>query len=251
LKEVTELDLFKLTEVFPPKWRIQSFDKYENKARCVAYFKKETAEDILNNNIGRGNWQRKHSSFIYEKDKSIVSCSIGIKIKGEWIWREDAGDSGQREELEEKSLMTNSFKRAASAWGIGDFLYKLGFPTIDTNKVLPEQVTKTNPKPHPVDEKGEKIPDWNFSDYLNETSSIKKKLEKLKNEYQEALFKLGDKDWKNILIDMAIKDVLNSSNLDELRIVREKFICLEKPKVAEYIKVLKERKEHLEKVENE
>ena len=55
--------------------------------------------------IGPENWQRKH----YEC-KGNLFCSVGIKIDGEWVWKDDAGAESQAEK--EKGEASDSFKRA-------------------------------------------------------------------------------------------------------------------------------------------
>ena len=66
--------------------------------------------------IGPENWQRKH----YEC-KGNLFCSVGIKIDGEWVWKDDAGAESQAEK--EKGEASDSFKRACVNWGIGGELY--------------------------------------------------------------------------------------------------------------------------------
>lgn len=59
-----------------------------------------------------------------------VVCEIGLHIDGEWIWRADG--AGENRDIEaEKSGMSDAFKRAASKWGIGTYLYKLKFDNFE------------------------------------------------------------------------------------------------------------------------
>ena len=57
--------------------------------------------------IGPGNWQRRH----YEC-KGNLFCSVGIKIDGEWVWKDDAGAESQAEK--EKGEASDSFKRGTN-----------------------------------------------------------------------------------------------------------------------------------------
>ena len=63
------------------------------------------------------NWQRTHDI----GPDSKVTCSIGIRVLGEWVWKADgAGDT----DIEgEKGSFSDAFKRAAVNWGIGRDLY--------------------------------------------------------------------------------------------------------------------------------
>lgn len=56
--------------------------------------------------------------------KDGVICSIGLLINGEWLWR--ANGAGENRDIEaEKSAMSDAFKRAATMWGVGTYLYGL------------------------------------------------------------------------------------------------------------------------------
>ncbi len=72
--------------------------------------------ELLDETVGAMNWQRKHS-------RDNANCAIGIydKDKGEWVWKEDTGTESNTEA--EKGLASDSFKRAATVWGIGRELY--------------------------------------------------------------------------------------------------------------------------------
>ena len=78
--------------------------------------------------IGPGNWQRRH----YEC-KGNLFCSVGIKIDGEWVWKDDAGAESQAEK--EKGEASDSFKRACVNWGIGRELYTAPFIWIPSSEI--------------------------------------------------------------------------------------------------------------------
>lgn len=78
--------------------------------------------------IGPGNWQRRH----YEC-KGNLFCSVGIKIDGEWVWKDDAGAESQAEK--EKGESSDSFKRACVNWGIGRELYTAPFIWIPSSEI--------------------------------------------------------------------------------------------------------------------
>jgi hypothetical protein len=249
MKVVTEIDLLKLEEVFFPEWRIQSVYKDDAKATCVAYFKKEKAMQLLNNSLGSINWQRKHESIPYKGSECIITCKIGIKINEEWIWREDAGDAGQpNSDSEEKNLMTNSFKRACSSWGIGAYLYEIGFPPVQMNMSKSEG-DRSNKKPFPVDpslvnsrNKDGRI--FNLTEYLNSDENVVKKINKFKKNYelryQDLESKIGDTfDWFKYVKECAINELVLCNNIDSLRELRIKYTELEKQKVPEYTQLLK------------
>lgn len=76
--------------------------------------------NILDEVFGAGNWQRKH----YEC-KGNLFCSVGLKVDGEWIWKDDCGSESYTEK--EKGEASDSFKRACFNWGIGRELYTAPF----------------------------------------------------------------------------------------------------------------------------
>lgn len=250
MKKVTELDILKLEQIFEPKWRIQSVHKTKRQATCFAYFQKEMAIQILNDCLGATNWQRKYSSIQYDKDKYIVTCSIGIKINDEWLWREDAGDGGQNDDIEEKSIMTSSFKRACSAWGIGMFLNQLGFPTVQTNKSKDE--SKYPSDIYPVDSKYIKDNNkdgriWDLTSHLNQSDKILSKKRSIEDNYRSRVNQLSNArfDLDDFVIKLAISDLNNCKNIEELRLIRSKYEPLEKLKIPRYIEVLKLKKDEL------
>ena len=75
----------------------------------------------LDEAVGQSNWQREHKCV-----DGHWFCRVGIKIDGEWIWKEDAGSESNFEA--EKGAASDSFKRACTNWGIGRELYD--YPTI-------------------------------------------------------------------------------------------------------------------------
>ena len=82
---------------------------------------------LLDEVVGVGNWQREH--IILGND---IYCRLGIwnKELNQWVWKTDAGASGSIEE--EKSKASDSFKRAATNFGLGRCLYTAPFVWIAT-----------------------------------------------------------------------------------------------------------------------
>jgi hypothetical protein len=73
--------------------------------------------DTLDEGVGPDNWQTRHTM----GDGGKVSCSIGIRIDGEWIWKSDG--AGETDIEGEKGSFSDSLKRAAVSWGIARDLY--------------------------------------------------------------------------------------------------------------------------------
>lgn len=82
---------------------------------------------ILDETVGPGNWQRKHS-----EHNDNLFCMVGINtnyandnLGSRWVWKEDAGAESNTEA--EKGHASDSFKRACVNWGIGRELYTSPF----------------------------------------------------------------------------------------------------------------------------
>jgi hypothetical protein len=82
---------------------------------------------LLDEVVGVGNWQREH--IILGND---IYCRLGIwnSELNQWVWKTDAGSSGTIEE--EKSKASDSFKRAATNFGLGRCLYSAPFVWVVT-----------------------------------------------------------------------------------------------------------------------
>tara|TARA_A100001201_G_scaffold102659_1_gene88079 strand:- start:270 stop:743 length:474 start_codon:yes stop_codon:yes gene_type:complete len=114
---------FAFSKEFPRetiKWRVGRKGD-PGTAYALAYITSRDVMNRLDEVVGMENWQCKHIAY---GPKTI--CHIGIKIKGEWVWKSDgAGDSNFEPE---KGGISDSLKRAAVQWGIGRYLYD--FPKI-------------------------------------------------------------------------------------------------------------------------
>lgn len=75
---------------------------------------------ILDETVKPANWQRCHTVI-----NNNLFCKVGIKIEGEWVWKEDVGVESNTEE--EKGQASDAFKRACTCWGIGRELYTSPF----------------------------------------------------------------------------------------------------------------------------
>lgn len=71
--------------------------------------------NILDETVGPFNWTKE-----YYQVKNTMFCKVGIRDKdtNEWVYKSDAGDDDfQSEQI--KGEASDSFKRAAFAWGLG------------------------------------------------------------------------------------------------------------------------------------
>lgn len=84
-------------------------------------------QNLLDETVGRMNWQRHHS-----RDNANCTVSIWDAEKSQWIEKEDTGTESNTEA--EKGLASDSFKRACFNWGIGRELYTAPFIWVGAEK---------------------------------------------------------------------------------------------------------------------
>lgn len=118
------MNLTKLKEPFNEKdieWRIQSSGLTKAGqpwAKAIAYITARAAQDRLDEVVGADKW-----SDNYLHSSSGVMCSLKIKINDEWVEKQNGSDATDIEAF--KGGISAAFKRAASNWGIGRYLYDL------------------------------------------------------------------------------------------------------------------------------
>ncbi|TNE74968.1 hypothetical protein EP331_00315 [bacterium] len=148
------IDLGKLKQPMPYKWRVQSFSKRKAVATCVAYIDSRDVQNRLDEAVGPMNWQSD-----YKEVKGNLFAGIGIFNGEVWAWKWDCGIESNTEK--EKGEASDSFKRAAVKWGIGRFLYDLDIQYVTANEVK----TGSN-YPYCVDVNGKQI--YDLTKYINE-----------------------------------------------------------------------------------
>lgn len=122
------------------------------KALMLVYIDSRDVQDRLDEVCGINGWCCEHRSV---NNRNI--CRIGIKIDGEWVFKEDG--AGDTDFEAEKGGLSDAFKRCAVLWGIGRYLYNASdfvtYVSIKTDKGI--------------------MPDWNIykthKDYLDDIAN--------------------------------------------------------------------------------
>jgi hypothetical protein len=120
MMEIDELER-ELKKPFQPheiKWRVQNVIKSGEAAFVLAYIDARTAQDRFDEVVGVDNWQTQ-----FRTQENGFICRIGIKIGDEWVWKADGASETDFEGF--KGGLSSAFKRAASAWGVSRYLYRL------------------------------------------------------------------------------------------------------------------------------
>ncbi len=152
------MELKKLKNEIPYKWRVQSYSRNKPAAQCVAYVDSRDVMNLLDKVCGIENWQSD-----YKEIKGHVYAGIGIRNGNEWVWKWDCGAESNIEK--EKGEASDSFKRAGVKWGIGRFLYDLKIHYVKANKT---QTGNSSRGLYPMDDMGNKLySSVQLTDYIN------------------------------------------------------------------------------------
>lgn len=114
---------FKSDEI---EWRVLRLSKDKTKGQVAAYVDSRAIQNRLDKVIGRENWQNRFVSSPGKDNASTTHvCEISIYYpdRKEWITKSDGAGCTDIEPI--KGGLSGAFKRAASMWGIGRYLYSL------------------------------------------------------------------------------------------------------------------------------
>lgn len=112
---------FKPNEV---QWRVSVTTKTTPmKGLAVPYLDSRAIQNRLDSVIGRENWQNEFTTCAMGKDNAFISTiSIFCSKRNEWISKSNGAGSTNIEPV--KGGLSDAFKRAASMWDIGRYLYE-------------------------------------------------------------------------------------------------------------------------------
>lgn len=98
--------------------RIGQVSKDNTKASLLLYQDARCGMKYLDQVVGAGKWTKR-----YYEVRGLVICSLGIydDETNQFIYKDDTGSAGSIEE--EKSIISDSFKRCCVCWGLARELY--------------------------------------------------------------------------------------------------------------------------------
>ena len=185
---IAEALLKQLKNPFDPKfvkWRVGATNGDKSKGIALAYIDSREVMKRLDAVCGAENWRDR----MIPMDGGFI-CEIDIKIEGEWVTRSNAAGFTNIDPI--KGGASDAFKRAASAWGIGRYLYYL--PNIWV-AVVPAG------KSYSLGELPE-LPEWALPGKVEDWETVA--------EFEADLSASADSD----LVDMIV------SNVDQLREIK-------------------------------
>jgi hypothetical protein len=94
-----------------------------SRALAVPYVTARDVMDRLDRVLGPAGWTVRYSPL----EGGNVVCTLAVRLAGEWVEKSDVGGpSGQPDEGDRvKAAFSDALKRAAVAWGVGRYLYRL------------------------------------------------------------------------------------------------------------------------------
>lgn len=143
---VADTLLKQLKNPFDPKfvkWRVGATNKEKTKGIALAYIDSREVMKRLDEVCGVENWRDR-----YVPVNEGFICEIDIKIGEEWITRSNAAGYTKVEPI--KGGASDAFKRAASTWGVGRYLYYMPSVWVDIKAAGNSYVLAEIPE----------LPDW-------------------------------------------------------------------------------------------
>ena len=150
------------------KWRIQSGK------RCIPYIDARQVSERLNQVLGVDGW----NNTIEETNQKMLISNLTCIIGGKEVSHSDVGTQANTEK--EKSMASDSLKRAAVHFGIGRYLYDIEPVTLPAN--TPSDIIKDGAK---------------LSSYINQLHPMRSKLTEIYKALGDSAKKL-DKEFQAI-----------------------------------------------------
>jgi hypothetical protein len=135
------LDTTKLKAPFPSdrvSWRVGPTTKDKTRGFALCYIDARDVAERLDEVCGPENWEND-----YPHANSKTVCSIRIWTGERWVAK--ANGAGDTDREAEKGALSDAFKRAATMWGIGRYLYDIPGQWVDLDdkgNIKPDQFPK-------------------------------------------------------------------------------------------------------------
>ncbi|MDL2288134.1 hypothetical protein LJC32_01995 [Oscillospiraceae bacterium OttesenSCG-928-F05] len=113
-----------MNEPFAPneiEWKLQAENAESSKGLVVPYIDSRAIQKRLDDVVGPTNWRAEYRQ--WKNNSQLCGIAIYDSEKQEWITKWDGADDTDFQST--KGGLSSSFKRAATLWGIGRYLYSL------------------------------------------------------------------------------------------------------------------------------
>ena len=142
---MNKVDLSKLADP-TPEAEIKTRTQKNNRGKdlLIYYVDARFCMDSLDEVCGAGGW-----SCDYKEVRGLMMCGVSVFVNGSWITKWDTGTEANFEK--DKSIVSDSFKRACVKWGIGRDLYRIkaGDKATPLSKPSPTEASSSSgPQPN-------------------------------------------------------------------------------------------------------
>ena len=103
------------------EWKIQVTTQDKSRGMAVAYMDARAVQKRLDEVVGPFNWKNVYS--LWHDNSQICGISIFLDERNEWVTKFDGAENSDIEPI--KGGLSDSFKRSATVWGIGRYLYDM------------------------------------------------------------------------------------------------------------------------------
>ncbi|MCM1194216.1 MAG: Rad52/Rad22 family DNA repair protein, partial [Acetatifactor muris] len=103
------------------EWKIQVTTQDKSRGMAVAYMDARAVQKRLDEVVGPFNWKNVYS--LWHDNSQICGISIFNEERNEWVTKFDGAENSDIEPI--KGGLSDSFKRSATVWGIGRYLYDM------------------------------------------------------------------------------------------------------------------------------
>lgn len=121
------------------EFRVGATNSDKTKGLALAYIQARAIQNRLDEVVGIENWR-----VSYKEINGGFLAKLELKINNEWIAKEDGANVTDYEAI--KGGISSAFKRAASVWGIGRYLYEIESQWLPIEQKGKAYIFKETPK---------------------------------------------------------------------------------------------------------
>lgn len=121
------------------EFRVGATNSDKTKGLVLAYIQARAIQNRLDEVVGIENWR-----VSYKEINGGFLAKLELKINNEWIAKEDGANVTDYEAI--KGGISSAFKRAASVWGIGRYLYEIESQWLPIEQKGKAYIFKETPK---------------------------------------------------------------------------------------------------------
>lgn len=121
------------------EFRVGATNSDKTKGLALAYIQARAIQNRLDEVVGIENWK-----VSYKEINGGFIAKLELKINNEWIAKEDGANVTDYEAI--KGGISSAFKRAASVWGIGRYLYEIESQWLPIEQKGKAHIFKETPK---------------------------------------------------------------------------------------------------------